>query len=64
MYTDVDNFELIEHYTDSKNTLGYDTVWSLKVLVQYSYSMTYGWLKIMTKEMGKTFDDVTFETSS
>jgi len=39
MYTDIDNFELeYEHYTDLKNELGYDTVWSIEGVMPLEYS--------------------------
>ena len=67
MYTDVDNFELeYEHYTDLKNTLGYDTVWSIEGVMLLEYSLFTDKPRVVKykciKEMGKTFDDVTFET--
>ena len=67
MYTDVDNFELeYEHYTDLKNTLGYDTVWSIEGVMPLEYSLFTDKPRVVKykciKEMGKTFDDVTFET--
>ena len=67
MYTDVDNFELeYEHYTDLKNTLGYDTVWSIEGVMPLEYSLFTDKPRVVKykciKVMGKTFDDVTFET--
>lgn len=67
MYTDVDNFELeYEHYTDLKNTLGYDTVWSIEGVMPLEYSLFTDKPRVVKykciKEMGKTFDDVSFET--
>ena len=40
MYTDIDNFELeYEHYTDLKNQLGFDTVWSIEGVMPLDYSL-------------------------
>ena len=68
MYTDIDNFELeYEHYTDLKNQLGYDTVWSIEGVMPLEYSLFTDKPRIIKynciKEMGPTLDDkTTWET--
>ncbi len=66
-FNDVDAFELeYEHYSDLKAKLGYDTVWSIEGIRPLDRAFFTDKPRVIKykciKEMGQTFDDVTYET--
>ena len=66
-FQDVDSFELeYEHFSDLKDQLGYDTVWSIEGIRPLDRSFFTDKPRVIKykciKEMGQTFDDVTYET--
>ena len=66
-FQDVDNFELeYEHFSDLKQELGYETVWSIEGIMPLDKAIFTDTPRVVKykciKEMGDTFDDVTYET--
>ena len=66
-FQDVDTFELeYEHYSDLKAQLGYETVWSIEGIMPLDKAIFTDTPRVIKykciKEMGDTFDDVTYET--
>ena len=66
-FQDVDTFELeYEHYSDLKAQLGYETVWSIEGIMPLDKAIFTDTPRVVKykciKEMGDTFDDVTYET--
>jgi len=66
-FNDVDAFELeYEHFSDLKAKLGYDTVWSIEGIRPLDRAFFTDKPRVIKykciKEMGQTFDDVTYET--
>lgn len=67
-FEDVDAFELeMEHYDELKNSLGYETVWSMGMApVPLDHAILTAEPRVVKysciKEMGDTIDDVTWET--
>ena len=66
-FNDVDAFELeYEHFSDLKAKLGYDTVWSFEGIRPLDRAFFTDKPRVIKykciKEMGQTFDDVTYET--
>ena len=66
-FQDVDSFELeYEHFSDLKDQLGYDTVWSIEGIRPLDRAFFTDKPRVIKykciKEMGATFDDVTYET--
>jgi len=66
-FQDVDQFELeYEHYSDLKDHLGYETVWSIEGIMPLDKSIFTDTPRVVKykciKEMGDTFEDVTYET--
>ena len=66
-FQDVDSFELeYEHFSDLKDQLGYDTIWSIEGIRPLDRSFFTDKPRVIKykciKEMGQTFDDVTYET--
>tara|TARA_B100001057_G_C22795132_1_gene929281 strand:+ start:286 stop:675 length:390 start_codon:yes stop_codon:yes gene_type:complete len=66
-FQDVDTFELeYEHFSDLKQELGYETVWSIEGIMPLDKAIFTDTPRVIKykciKEMGDTFDDVTYET--
>ncbi len=66
-FQDVDQFELeYEHYSDLKDQLGYETVWSIEGIMPLDKAIFSDKPRVVKykciKEMGDTFEDVTYET--
>ena len=66
-FQDVDSFELeYEHFSDLKDQLGYDTVWSIEGIMPLDKAIFTDKPRVVKykciKEMGDTFEDVTYET--
>ena len=66
-FQDVDQFELeYEHYSDLKDQLGYETVWSIEGIMPLDKAIFTDKPRVVKykciKEMGDTFEDVTYET--
>ena len=66
-FQDVDAYELeYEHFSDLKDQLGYDTVWSIEGIRPLDRRFFTDKPRVIKykciKEMGATFDDVTYET--
>ena len=66
-FQDVDQFDLeYEHYSDLKDQLGYETVWSIEGIMPLDKSIFTDKPRVVKykciKEMGDTFEDVTYET--
>tara|TARA_B100000963_G_scaffold132695_1_gene115539 strand:- start:1518 stop:1907 length:390 start_codon:yes stop_codon:yes gene_type:complete len=66
-FQDVDTFELeYEHFSDLKQELGYETVWSIEGIMPLDKAIFTDTPRVVKykciKEMGDTFDDVTYET--
>ena len=66
-FQDVDQFELeYEHYSDLKDQLGYETVWSIEDIMPLDKAIFTDKPRVVKykciKEMGDTFEDVTYET--
>ena len=66
-FQDVDAYELeYEHFSDLKDQLGYDTVWSIEGIRPLDRGLFTDKPRVIKykciKEMGATFDDVTYET--
>ena len=66
-FQDVDSYELeIEHFSDLKQELGYETVWSMEGIMPLDKAIFSDKPRVVKykciKEMGATMDDVTWET--
>ena len=66
-FQDVDSYELeIEHFNDLKAQLGYETVWSIEGIMPLDKAIFTDEPRVVKykciKEMGDTFEDVTYET--
>ena len=66
-FQDVDSYELeIEHFNDLKAQLGYETVWSIEGIMPLDKAIFTDKPRVVKykciKEMGDTFEDVTYET--
>ena len=66
-FQDIDQFELeYEHYSDLKDQLGYETVWSIEGIMPLDKAIFTDKPRVVKykciKEMGDTFEDVTYET--
>ena len=66
-FQDVDQFELeYEHYSDLKDQLGYETVWSIEGIMPLDKAIFTDKPRVVKykciKEIGDTFEDVTYET--
>ena len=66
-FQDVDQFDLeYEHYSDLKDQLGYETVWSIEGIMPLDKAIFTDKPRVVKykciKEMGDTFEDVTYET--
>lgn len=66
-FQSVDSYELeIEHYSDLKDQLGYETVWSIDGIMPLDKAIFTDKPRVVKykciKEMGDSMDDVTWET--
>ena len=66
-FQSVDSYELeIEHYSDLKQELGYETVWSMEGIMPLDKAIFTDKPRVVKykciKEMGDSMDDVTWET--
>ena len=66
-FQDVDQFELeYEHYSDLKDQLGYETDWTIEGIMPLDKAINKDKPRVVKykciKEMGDTFEDVTYET--
>lgn len=66
-FQNVDSYELeIEHYSDLKDQLGYETVWSIDGIMPLDKAIFTDKPRVVKykciKEMGDSMDDVTWET--